>query len=251
MIKKIEQAVILAGGKGKRLGSLTKKIPKPLVKINGIPFCDYLLNSLAKVGISKILFLIGYKGNLIKDRYINLNGLKTTFSFSHEDTNTGKRILDAYNMLEGNFLLTYSDNYWPIQLDSLIKNLNEKKAFISTTVFNNTDGTGEYGYENNVQVNSEGFVKKYDKTRKAEGLNGVDIGYFVINKKLLENTSNENLSFEDDMLPRFIKKKTLAAFTTSVQYYYITDMKCVKKFENFVSSKKLKSLPNSYFKNIA
>ena len=63
MIAKIEQAVILAGGKGKRLRPLTEKIPKPLVKINGIPFCDYLLNSLVKVGISKILFLIGYKGN--------------------------------------------------------------------------------------------------------------------------------------------------------------------------------------------
>ena len=157
MIKKIEQAVILAGGRGKRLGSLTKKIPKPLVKINGIPFCDYLLNSLIKVGISKILFLIGYKGNLIKDRYTNLNGLKTAFSFSHENTNTGKRIINAHNMLDDNFLLIYADNYWPIQLDSMIKNLNKKKALVSTTVFNNNDGTGEYGYENNIQVDQEGF----------------------------------------------------------------------------------------------
>ena len=247
MIKKIEQAVILAGGKGKRLSPLTKKIPKPLVKINGVPFCDYLLNSLVKAGIKKILFLIGYKGNLIKERYINLNGLKTTFSYSHEDTNTGKRILDAYNMLDDNFLLIYADNYWSIQLDSMINNLNKKKAFISTTVFNNSEGTGEYGYENNVQVNSNGFVIKYDKSRKSDGLNGVDIGYFVINKKLLDNTSKENLSFENDILPKFIEKKNLAAFVTNIQYYYITNMKCVKKFENFISLKKQKSLPSSYF----
>ena len=247
MIKKIEQAVILAGGKGKRLRPLTEKIPKPLVKINGIPFCDYLLNSLVKAGIKKILFLIGYKGNLIKDRYINLNGLKTTFSFSHEDADTGKRIIEAYDMLDDNFLLIYADNYWPIQLDSMINNLNKKKAFISTTVFNNNDGTGEYGYENNVQVDSEGFVKKYDKTRKSGGLNGIDIGYFVINKKLLDKTSKENLSFENDMLSKFIEKKNLVAYITNDQYYYITNMKCVKKFENFISLKKQKSLPSSYF----
>ena len=246
-MKKIEQAVILAGGRGKRLYPLTEKIPKPLVKINGIPFCDYLLNSLVEVGIQKILFLIGYKGDLIKNRYINLNGLKTAFSFSHEDTNTGKRIIDAYNMLDDNFLLIYADNYWPIQLNSMIKNLNKKKALISTTVFNNNDGTGEYGYENNVQVDSKGFVKKYDKTRKSKRLNGIDIGYFVINKKLLDKTSKENLSFENDMLPKFIEKKNLAAFVTNIQYYYITDMKCVKKFENFISLKKQKSLPSSYF----
>ena len=250
MIKKIEQAVILAGGRGKRLGSLTKKIPKPLVKINGIPFCDYLLNSLIKVGISKILFLIGYKGNLIKDRYTNLNGLKTAFSFSHENTNTGKRIIKAHNMLDDNFLLIYADNYWPIQLDSMIKNLNKKKALVSTTVFNNNDGTGEYGYENNIQVDQEGFVIKYDATRKSDGLNGVDIGCFVVNKKLIDNTSNENLSFENDMLSKFIEKKNLVAYITNDQYYYITDIKCVKKFENFVSLRDSKPLSSSYFKNI-
>ena len=250
MIKKIEQAVILAGGRGKRLSPLTNRVPKPLVKINGIPFCDYLLNSLVKAGISKILFLIGYKGNLIKDRYTNLNGLKTAFSFSHENTNTGKRIINAYKMLDDNFLLIYADNYWPIQLDSMIKNLNKKNKFISTTVFNNNDGTGEYGYDNNVQIDQEGFVIKYDPTRKADGLNGVDIGYFVMNKKLIDNTSSENLSFENDMLPKFIEKKNLVAFITSDQYYYITDIKCIKKFENFVSLKNPKPLPSSYFKNV-
>ena len=135
-----------------------------------------------------------------------MNGLNTTFSFSHEDINTGKRILDACNMLDDNFLLTYADNYWPIQLEAMIKNLNKKKATISTTVFNNSDGTGEYGYENNVQVNSEGFVKKYDKSRKAGGLNGVDIGYFVINKKLLENTSNEFRNIREVVLQAVTKK---------------------------------------------
>jgi D-glycero-D-manno-heptose 1,7-bisphosphate phosphatase len=153
-------------------------------------------------------------------------------------------------MLDDNFLLIYADNYWPIQLDSMIKNLNKKNKFISTTVFNNNDGTGEYGYDNNVQIDQEGFVIKYDPTRKADGLNGVDIGYFVMNKKLIDNTSSENLSFENDMLPKFIEKKNLVAFITSDQYYYITDIKCIKKFENFVSLKNPKPLPSSYFKNV-
>ena len=39
------KAILLAAGLGKRLRPLTEKIPKPLVKINGIPFCDYLLNA--------------------------------------------------------------------------------------------------------------------------------------------------------------------------------------------------------------
>ena len=52
------------------------------------------------------------------------------------------------------------------------------------------------------------------------------------------------------MLKKFIGKENLVAFVTNIQYYYITDIKCVKKFENFVSSNKQESLPKSYFKNI-
>ena len=65
-IKKRIDLVILAGGKGKRLKSITKnKVPKPLVKINGTPFLDYLLKNLSKYNIDKIFILCGYKGNQI------------------------------------------------------------------------------------------------------------------------------------------------------------------------------------------
>ena len=59
--------VILAGGKGKRLRSITKnQIPKPLVKLNNKPFLDLLLNYLSKFKINKIYIIAGYKGHKIK-----------------------------------------------------------------------------------------------------------------------------------------------------------------------------------------
>ena len=50
--------IILCGGKGKRLGNITKKIPKPLVKVGKIPIIEHKLNLLQKTGFRKILFFV-------------------------------------------------------------------------------------------------------------------------------------------------------------------------------------------------
>jgi NDP-sugar pyrophosphorylase family protein len=55
--------VILAGGRGNRISKLTKKIPKPLIKINNIPFIQYLLNYYSKYNLNKIYILTGYRGD--------------------------------------------------------------------------------------------------------------------------------------------------------------------------------------------
>ena len=57
-----------------------------------------------------------------------------------------------------------------------------KNARVSTTVFSNVHGTGEYGVHNNIEVGEDGFVNRYDKKRQSAGLNGVDIGYFIVDK---------------------------------------------------------------------
>ena len=68
---RINQAVILVGGFGSRLGNITKKIPKPLIKVNGIPFIEYIMKNFSRFGIKKILILTSYKSKIFFKKYHN------------------------------------------------------------------------------------------------------------------------------------------------------------------------------------
>ena len=61
------KAMILSGGRGKRLRPVTDTIPKPLIKINGKPLIEWKINYLKKFGIKDIIICSGYKGNQIKN----------------------------------------------------------------------------------------------------------------------------------------------------------------------------------------
>lgn len=243
----IKQAVILAGGKGTRLYPLTTKIPKPMAPINNIPFLSYLIYYLKKAGIKKILILVGYKSNKIIEYYKNFKDIKIVFSYSDVKCDTGKRVLNAKNYLNDEFFLLYGDNFWIPNLTKMYKKFKIKKTEISTTIFNNKNGTGEYGPQNNVFVDSNSIVKKYDKTKKDKLLNGVDIGFFIIKKKFLNNFKlKKNYSFENDILTKAIKLKKLSAFKTDRQYYSITNIKMLRKFKKIVKHKNLKFIKNDY-----
>jgi len=233
----IKQAVILAGGKGKRLLPLTKNLPKPMAPINNIPFLSYLIYSLKKKGIQKILILVGYKQKKIVNFYKNNTDIKINFYFSSVNSDTGKRVLDAYKFLDNEFLLLYGDNFWEPNIKKMYKKFKQKNALISTTVFNNNLGTAEYGKQNNILVKKNLLVEKYDKNRKDKKLNGVDIGFFIIKKSFLKQFSKKekNFSFENDILIESIKLKKLIAYRTNKQYFSITNLKMLKKFEKFVS----------------
>ena len=110
----INQAVILAGGRGSRLKPLTNDIPKPMAPIDEVPFLDYLINSLHLVGISKVLILLGYKGEIIQNRYMNIKNMSIEFSRGSNEERTGRRVLNDIDQLDDYFLLMYGDNYWPI-----------------------------------------------------------------------------------------------------------------------------------------
>ena len=238
----IKQAVILAGGKGSRLLPLTKNLPKPMASINDIPFLNYLIFYLKNSGIKKILILVGYKFYKIINYYKRFDDLEIEFKFSSINSNTGKRIIDAYRLLDKEFLLLYGDNFWIPNLKKMSKKFYSKKAFVSTTVFNNKFGTAEYGKENNVYVKRNCFVEKYDKNRKDKRLNGIDIGFFLIKKNFLDRFRNKkkNYSLENDILLEAINLKKLIAYKTDRQYFSITNLKMLKKFEKVAINKKLK-----------
>lgn len=228
--------MILAGGRGERLRPLTDCLPKPMAPVNGIPFADYLLQSLCDAGISKVLFLLGYCAESIVDRYGKYlpGGIQVEYSIGTAEDLTGRRLLNAYPYLEDRFLLLYGDNYWPIEIQQMTALYESKKALAMTTVFSNKRGTAEYGWENNIEVGPDAFVIEYDKKRISKRLNGVDIGYFIIDKSILDPKMPGNISFEETILAFMAKERRLLAHVTNRQYYYITNMESLKNFEQVV-----------------
>ena len=245
----INQAVIFAGGRGERLRPLTDRLPKPMAPVYGRPFLDYLLQTLMDTGIMSAVILAGYRADIIMDRYKDglRNGFKVRYSIGSVDNLTGRRVLDAYNLLEDEFLLMYGDNYWPIEMARMLAHYGQKQVPAMTTVFSNTQGSAEYGFENNVRVEN-GMVKRYDKKRQAPSLNGVDIGYFVLRKDILDQGISGNISFEEDVLARMARQGRLAAHVTDRQYYYITSFATLKNFEAAVTEHQFKPLDENLLK---
>lgn len=240
----VKQAVIFAGGRGERLRPLTDTIPKPMAPVLGYPFLDYLLRSLIDARIKKVLILAGYKSEAISDRYGSElpGGVRMEYSVGSVDDQTGRRLLNAYPMLDNQFLLLYGDNYWPIEFEKMQRLFMYKKTSALTTVFSNKKGTGEYGGENNVTVGTDQFIWKYDKQRRAKELNGVDIGFFILDKNVLDPTLQANISFEEEILTRLARERKLIGYITDVQYYYITTLESLQRFERAVQQRGFKAI---------
>jgi len=240
---KVNQAVILAGGKGERLKPLTDRIPKPMAPISNRPFLDYLLYSIFDCGIQKVVILTGYKSQFISNCYKDFvrGSVSITCLDSGIKANTGKRIVDAYDLLDSSFLLVYGDTFCQFDLNERLYYHHSKKCPISMTVFSNKEGTAEYGHDNNVLVDCNKMVLAYNPTRSNVNNNGVDIGYFVVDKAIIPNKAPTYLSFQDDILAPLCKLKKVSAYWTDSQYYYITNLQSLNRFEKAV--KKLNLLP--------
>jgi len=241
MNMRFEQAVIFAGGRGERLRPLTDRIPKPMAPVLGKPFLDYLFKALTDAGIKQILILAGYRAENIIDYYGPVLSDATTVAYSvgTEEDQTGRRLLNAYEMLDDHFLLLYGDNYWKPPLHVMIRNYVSLGLPVTTTIFSNKNGTAEYGPENNVHFTPDHRVQAYDKSRKSKDLNGVDIGFFLMDKNVIDPHEEGNISFEETILTRLVKKRDVGAFVTDEQYYYITSLDSLRKFEEIAKREEL------------
>lgn len=120
--KKINQAVILAGGIGTRLKPYTDTMPKPLYPINNIPFIDYLIHQIKSFEIYNVLILLGYLPEKITN-YLgdgSRHGVNITYDIAPLNDETGARLKHAISKIYDKFLLLYCDNYCPIDYSKLL-----------------------------------------------------------------------------------------------------------------------------------
>ncbi len=234
----LEQAVVVAGGLGTRLLPLTKDIPKPMVVVNGRPFLEYLISQLREAGIKEILLLLGYKSEKIVDYFGDGKkfGIDIKYSVTSLEDETGTRVLKAKEYLRDYFLLLNCDNYWPFYLGDLVNFYNSQgNALVSTVVYSNKDKFTK----NNILIDSFGRVLAYDSSRSMESLNGVDVGYRIINKKVLDFSPNENFSFEKFFFPFLATRGQLFGYITDRRYWSIGSLDRIPITEKFLEYKKI------------
>jgi D-glycero-D-manno-heptose 1,7-bisphosphate phosphatase len=225
------QAVILAGGRGTRLLPLTETTPKPMIAFHGRPFLEYLVEQARTAGFARVLLLLGYLPQVVMDHFGDGSrfGVEITYSVTDVDNDTGTRLRLAKDLVEDEFLLLYCDNYCPVDFDALNVQWRASGAPAQVVVYANDDGWTK----DNLRV-EDGLVAVYDKSRATPGLKGVDIGYFLLKKEVLELIPEENVNFERAVYPTLVAQRRLAAFTTRHRYYSVGDFRRLPLTEAFL-----------------
>ena len=132
------KALILAGGRGKRLRPLTDKTPKPLIPINNIPLIVRSIKYLKKFGINEIVVCSGYKAKQI-ELYLKKNknfGCKIEHSVEKTPLGTGGAIKKAIkNLVDNSFIVINGDVVTNINLKKILKSTNTIAAIELKTKF--------------------------------------------------------------------------------------------------------------------
>ncbi|MFC1745499.1 NDP-sugar synthase [Candidatus Riflebacteria bacterium] len=169
--------MIMCGGRGKRLGKLTERIPKPLVEFNGQTILEVKLNRYIDEGFKDIIFCIGYKGELIKRNVEKFaKNLNIKFSDAGEEAGILKRFWMAKDHFDEMVLMTYGDTYSDLNLNNLLETHNKgnNEATIVAAPIRNPFGLVEFDNDNKVTYFKEKPVLNYY------------IGLAIINKSALD-----------------------------------------------------------------
>ena len=125
--------IILCGGRGKRLGDITKQIPKPLIRVGKISIIEHKLNYYKKQGLEDFVFCIGHKGNILK-KFIKKKCKKPIFSDGGINSGILKRIYLARKTINTSAIISYGDTLAKINFRDLLKQHKKSKAILSIVV---------------------------------------------------------------------------------------------------------------------
>jgi len=222
------KVVILAGGYGSRLGSLSELIPKPMIDIGGRPIIWHIMKIYARYGYTDFVIALGYKGHVIKDYFYNMKHRNNDFTINTKsgevtfhnsgtedwnitlvdtglDTLKGGRIKRLEKYLDDVNMLTYGDGVADININELVDYHNEHGKLVTLSGVRPPSMFGEIIQENGKVISFE------EKPQTSKGfING---GYMVFNKDVLNYlTTDKNCDFEFGPLEELATKSEVMTF---------------------------------------
>ena len=227
---KINTALILCAGFGKRLNPITLKTPKPLLKLKDINMLEKCINLIKKLGIKKILLNTFYLKNQFLEFFNNKN-----FNLDIEIIEDGENILNTgggiQNMIknsrENDFIIFNPDTVWhdnykdeilkmeemyfSKKMENILLLVNKKLSFDKKL-------NGDFSLENNL-------------INKNTGKEFIYIGCQIVNKKLFIRHEIENYSVLE-IWNNLLDRKQLYGYESHKDFYHLTDLNIFKKLKD-------------------
>ncbi len=220
-MKKIEVAVILGAGFGKRLSPITNKIPKPLVEFGNETILEKTIKLVKKLDLKKILINLHFKREQLKDfiKKKNFDIEIELFEEVPEILNTGGGIS---NMIMGNkndyFLTLNPDTLWEENhIDEILK--MEKQFFNSSSKNTLLVVNKDKSFDQNLIGD---FNLEANKLNKTKPLNFIYTGCQILEKQIFEKFNSKSFPMSEvwnDLLSR----NELTGFESRVNFKHITN----------------------------
>ena len=227
---KINTALILCAGLGKRLNPLTLATPKPLLKLNNITMLENCINMLIKLGIKKVILNTFHLGDQIIE-FIK----KKDFSINIQIIDDGKIILDTgggilnmiKNSIESDFLILNPDTLWNEKYVDEIEKMQNfyflKKMNSILLVVNKT-----LSFDQNLKGD---FSLKDDLLKKDSNKNFIYIGCQILNRSLFDKYDSNSFSITS-VWNELLEKKELNGFESNNRFYHLTNLETFKKLKD-------------------
>jgi len=208
----VADAIVLCGGAGTRLRSVTGDAPKSLATIGDRPFLDILINQLRRHGFEHVILAVGYQRDLIRSHFDNrAHDISLEYSIESTPLGTGGALRNAVEFVKSeSVLIMNGDSYTDADLSSFVAHHRESQADLSVLVVP-TDGRVDCGL---VSVDPGGRVLGFKEKQSATGMQYVNAGIYALAKKILyEMPPNQRVSLEEQLVPRLLAEgKNIRAF---------------------------------------
>ena len=227
---KINTALILCAGFGKRLNPITLKKPKPLIEINNVTMLEKSINLIKELGINKIIlntfYLKDHISNFVKSKNFNINIHIVDDGKSILDTGGG--ILNMINQsTDDDFIVFNPDTIWSndykneiLKMEEIyfLKKIENILLLVNKNLSFDKNFSGDFNITNNI-------ISKNDKA------DFIYIGCQIINKKILNNQNINKFSILN-IWNKLIDKKKLFGFESKKKFYHLTDLNTFNKLKD-------------------
>lgn len=242
------KVVVLAGGLGTRLQEETTIKPKPMVEIGGHPILWHILNIYATYGYKEFVIALGYRGEVIKDYFLNYHYLRNDLSVNlssgevsvhdgdREDwqvhlvdtglqTQTGGRLRRLSEWIgDEPFMMTYGDGVAKLDISKLL-DFHRRHGKLATVTA--VRPPARFG---GISFNGDRVAKFLEKPQIGEGwING---GFFVLEPGVLNYIDGDDAIFERQPLETLAEDGQLVAYRHDDFWQSMDTLRDVRRLES-------------------